>query len=47
MTRKFLISAIMKLVAQAGTCPPHAAAVIDDFTKSQDVELQCVNDRRT
>ena len=40
MTRKFLISAIMKLVAQAGTCPPHAAAVIDDFTKSQDVELQ-------
>lgn len=39
-TRKFLVSAIMKLVAQAGTCPPHAAAVIDDFTKSQDVQLQ-------
>jgi len=39
-TRKFLVSAIMKLVAQAGTCPPHAAAVIDDYTKSRDVDLQ-------
>ena len=39
-TRRFLISAIMKLVAQAGTCPPAAAAVIDDYTKSQDVDLQ-------
>ena len=39
-THKFMVSAIMKLVAQAGTCPPHAAAVINDFTKSQDVELQ-------
>jgi AP-4 complex subunit epsilon-1 len=39
-TRKFLLSAIMKLVAQAGTCPPHAAAVIDDYTKSKDVDLQ-------
>lgn len=40
VTRKFLLSAIMKLVAQAGTCPPHAAAVIDDYTKSKDVDLQ-------
>lgn len=40
VTRKFLLSAIMKLVAQAGTCPPHAAAVIDDYTKSRDVDLQ-------
>jgi len=39
-TRKFLLSAIMKLVAQAGTCPPHAAAVIDDYTRSRDVDLQ-------
>jgi len=39
-TRKFLLSAIMKLVAQAGTGPPHAAAVIDDYTKSRDVDLQ-------
>jgi len=39
-TRKFLLGAIMKLVAQAGTCPPHAAAVIDDFTRSGDVDLQ-------
>jgi len=30
----------MKLVAQAGTCAPAAAAVIDDYTKSQDVDLQ-------
>eukprot|EP00560_Eucampia_antarctica_P005012 CAMPEP_0197836918 /NCGR_PEP_ID=MMETSP1437-20131217/30458_1 /TAXON_ID=49252 ORGANISM="Eucampia antarctica, Strain CCMP1452" /NCGR_SAMPLE_ID=MMETSP1437 /ASSEMBLY_ACC=CAM_ASM_001096 /LENGTH=499 /DNA_ID=CAMNT_0043443489 /DNA_START=103 /DNA_END=1602 /DNA_ORIENTATION=- len=30
----------MKLVAQAGTCPPQAAKVIDDFTKSKDVDLQ-------
>ena len=30
----------MKLVAQAGTCPPAAAAAIDDYTRSQDVDLQ-------
>ena len=30
----------MKLVAQAGTCPPAAAAVVDDYTRSQDVDLQ-------
>jgi len=39
-TRKIVVTAIMKLVAQAGTCPPHAAKVIDDFTKSQDLDLQ-------
>lgn len=39
-TRKFLVTAIMKLVAQAGTCPPHAAAVIDDYTRSRDMDLQ-------
>lgn len=39
-TRKFLLSAIMKLVAQAGTCPPNTAAVIDSYTRSQDADLQ-------
>jgi AP-4 complex subunit epsilon-1 len=40
MTRRFVISAIMKLIAQAGTCPPSAALVIDDYTKSCDIDLQ-------
>ena len=40
MTRKIVVTAIMKLVAQAGTCPPYAAKVIDDFSKSQDLDLQ-------
>ena len=39
-TRKIIVSAIMKLVAQAGQCPPQAAKVIDDFTTSKDVDLQ-------
>lgn len=39
-TRKFLTSAIFKLVAQAGTCPPQAAAVVDEYTRSEDVDLQ-------
>uniref|UniRef100_A0A7S3VAQ8 AP-4 complex subunit epsilon-1 C-terminal domain-containing protein n=1 Tax=Chaetoceros debilis TaxID=122233 RepID=A0A7S3VAQ8_9STRA len=39
-TRKIIVSAIMKLVAQAGTCPPQAAKIIDNFTKSKDVDLQ-------
>ena len=39
-TRKFLTSAIFKLVAQAGTCPPPAAAVVDEYTRSKDVDLQ-------
>jgi AP-4 complex subunit epsilon-1 len=36
-TREFLVSAIMKLVAQSATRP---TAIIDDFTKSHDVQLQ-------
>lgn len=39
-TRKIIVSAIMKLVAQAGQCPPESAKIIDDFTKSKDVDLQ-------
>lgn len=39
-TRRTLITAVMKLIAQAGTCPPHAAKIIDDFTKSKDEDLQ-------
>lgn len=39
-TRRFVLSAIMKLIAQAGTCPPAAAAVIDDYSRSQDIDLQ-------
>jgi AP-4 complex subunit epsilon-1 len=39
-TRKFLITAIQKLVAQMGQCPSHAASVIDAYTKSKDVDLQ-------
>ena len=39
-TRKFLTSAIFKLVAQVGTCPPQAAAVIDEYTRSKDPDLQ-------
>ena len=39
-TRKCLTSAIFKLVAQAGVCPPQAAAVIDQYTRSKDVDLQ-------
>ena len=39
-TRKFLTSAIFKLVSQAGTCPPEAAALVDEYTRSKDVDLQ-------
>jgi AP-4 complex subunit epsilon-1 len=39
-TRKFLTSAIFKLVSQAGTCPKQAAEVIDQYTRSKDVDLQ-------
>lgn len=39
-TRRTLITAVMKLIAQAGTCPPHAAKIIDDFAKSKDEDLQ-------
>jgi len=38
--RRFLVAAIMKLVAQMGNCPPCAAHVIDEYTKSSDVDLQ-------
>jgi hypothetical protein len=38
--RRFLVGAIMKLVAQMGTCPPSAAHVIDEYTRSSDVDLQ-------
>lgn len=39
-TRKIIVSAVMKLVAQAGTCPPNAAKIIDDFSKSKNEDLQ-------
>lgn len=39
-TKKFLTSAIFKLVAQIGTCPPQAAAVVDEYTRSKDLDLQ-------
>jgi AP-4 complex subunit epsilon-1 len=39
-TRRFLVMAIMKLVAQSGSCPPHAAGILDDLTKSRDVDVQ-------
>ena len=39
-TRKIIVTSIMKLVAQAGTCPPQAAKIIDDFSKSKDQDLQ-------
>jgi AP-4 complex subunit epsilon-1 len=39
-TRKIVVTAVMKLVAQAGTCPPQAAKIIDDFAKSKDEDLQ-------
>jgi len=39
-TRRFLTSAIFKLVAQVGTCPPQAAVVVDEYTRSKDLDLQ-------
>jgi len=39
-TRRHLTTAVMKLVSQAGTCPPMAARLIDAYTKSSDVDLQ-------
>ena len=43
-TRHSIVSAILKLVAQAGTCPPTAAAAIDEYTRSTDAGLaiQCL-----
>ena len=42
--RHAIVSAILKLVAQAGTCPPLAASTIDEHTCSTDAELamQCL-----
>lgn len=39
-TRRCVVAAIMKLMAQLGTCPPVAALVIQDYTKSYDMDLQ-------
>ncbi|GMH53819.1 hypothetical protein TrRE_jg1324, partial [Triparma retinervis] len=39
-SRRYLINAVFKLVAQMGTCPGVAAHLIDDFTKSRDPVLQ-------
>lgn len=39
-TRQMLVQAIMKLVAQAGNCPPKTARVIDEWTKSREYDLQ-------
>ena len=39
-TRRLVLSAIMKMVAQFGSCPAAAAKCIDDYTKSQDPDTQ-------
>jgi len=39
-TRRLVLSAIMKMVAQFGSCPTAAAKVIDDYTKSSDPDAQ-------
>jgi hypothetical protein len=39
-TRRLIISAIMKMVAQYGSCPATAAKVIDDYTMSSDPDAQ-------
>ena len=39
-TRRLVLSAIMKMVAQYGSCPTVAAGVIDDYTKSSDPDAQ-------
>jgi len=39
-TRRLVLSAIMKMVAQFGSCPAAAAKVIDDYTKSSDPDTQ-------
>lgn len=39
-TRRLVLSAIMKMVAQHGSCPSAAAKVIDDYTKSSDPDAQ-------
>ena len=39
-TRRLVLSAIMKMVAQYGSCPAVAAGVIDNYTKSSDPDAQ-------
>jgi len=39
-TRRLILSAIMKMVAQYGNCPAAAAKCIDDYTKSSDPDAQ-------
>mmetsp|Transcript_10958 Transcript_10958/g.20040 ORF Transcript_10958/g.20040 Transcript_10958/m.20040 type:complete len:1079 (+) Transcript_10958:198-3434(+) len=39
-TRRLILSAIMKMVAQYGSCPTAAAALVDDYTKSSDPDAQ-------
>lgn len=39
-TRRLVLSAIMKMVAQYGSCPAIAAKMIDDYTKSSDPDAQ-------
>lgn len=39
-TRRLVLSAVMKMVAQYGSCPPAAAKIIDDYTKSKDPDTQ-------
>ncbi|KAL7517944.1 hypothetical protein ACHAWX_002817 [Stephanocyclus meneghinianus] len=39
-TRRLILSAIMKMVSQYGSCPAAAAKVIDDYTKSSDPDAQ-------
>mmetsp|Transcript_18829 Transcript_18829/g.33818 ORF Transcript_18829/g.33818 Transcript_18829/m.33818 type:complete len:1080 (-) Transcript_18829:79-3318(-) len=39
-TRRLILSAIMKMVSQYGSCPTAAAKCIDDYTKSSDPDAQ-------
>ncbi|GMI06337.1 hypothetical protein TrLO_g12007 [Triparma laevis f. longispina] len=39
-SRRYLVTAVFKLVSQLGTCPPCAAHLVDDYTKSRDPILQ-------
>jgi hypothetical protein len=39
-TRRFWITAILKLVAQLGTCPPMAMQVLEQYSVSRDVDVQ-------
>mmetsp|Transcript_11996 Transcript_11996/g.25547 ORF Transcript_11996/g.25547 Transcript_11996/m.25547 type:complete len:1075 (-) Transcript_11996:125-3349(-) len=39
-TRRLILSAIMKMVAQYGSCPAAAAAIVDNYTKSSDPDAQ-------